>query len=517
MKLLRGLHGRAVDGISAVMRTNLPLTQMLSPVPDALLLQGDAAQLIFGITHDSRRVAPGDLFVAVPGARHDARRFIGEAVARGAAAVATEAPVEVPGHVAVVRVPSARSALADLAAAFHGYPARAMRMIGVTGTDGKTTTSHLIHAAIEQSNRRTGRLTTLGMTTGGGLPAVPFGFTTPESGDLQRMLAEMVDAGCEVAVAEVSSHALSLDRVRAVPFHAAVFTNLTPEHLDLHGTMEAYAAAKARLFEMAAESGPGSFGVVNADDPASALIERQGPRRILRYALEASADVTAHNVQLGEDHSTFTLHTPWGSRRIRSAMPGLMNVANWLAAASTALALDASLDNVAAAAERTTVNGRLQQVAGDQPFRVLVDFAHTPHALQTVLRTLRTTTRGRLLVLFGHSGGRDAGNRRPIGSILAELADIVLITNDNPAHEDPAAIANELLAGVRETKGSTAEVQVCLDRREALRKLLSEAQAGDTVLLAGKGHETYQILPSGRVPWNDSREAAQALTELGWQ
>jgi UDP-N-acetylmuramoyl-L-alanyl-D-glutamate--2,6-diaminopimelate ligase len=510
------VHARVRGGVLDGMTTNSPLDRVLADVPDAVLTQGDANRSILGITHDSRRVRPGDLFVAVPGARHDARTFIDQALARGAAGIVAEGPVDVAHDVAVVRVPSARAALADLAAALYGHPGRAMRMVGVTGTDGKTTTTHLIHAALEQAGRRTGRLSTLGMTTGAGRPPAHFGFTTPESGDLQRMLAGMVGARCADAVIEVSSHALHLDRVRGVPFTAAVFTNLSPEHLDLHRTMEEYAAAKARLFAMTAATGPGAFGVVNADDPASDLIARHGPERILRYAVHAPADVTARDIRLNGDHSTFTLVTPWGTRAIRSAMPGTMNVSNWLAAATTVLALGAPLDAVARAAEQTTVTGRLQKVEGGQPFDVFVDFAHTPRALGTTLRTLRAQTRGRLLLLFGHAGGRDAGNRRPLGSVAAEFADVIVVTSDNPGREDPAAIAAELVAGIHENRDAAVDVQVCLDRRDALSKLLAEAQPGDTVLLAGKGHENYQDLPDGRIAWNDHVEARRVLTGIGW-
>lgn len=490
--------------------------QILAAVPAARLVQGDASRLVSGITHDSRRVGPGDLFVAIAGERHDARRFVVDALARGAAGVVTEGPVDTPANAVVVRVPSARAALADLAAAVYGNPDKVLRLVGVTGTDGKTTTTHMIHAALEMGGVRAGRLSTLGMTTGNGVAPAHFGFTTPEAGDLHRMLADMVDAGCTAAVTEVSSHALALDRVRGVAFAAAVFTNLSPEHLDFHGSMQEYLAAKARLFAMTAESAPDGIGVVNADDPASEVIRRGGPQRILTYGIDRRADVMAQDIRLEPGSSRFTIVTPWGQGEVVSAMPGRFNVANWLAAASTALGLGVSLEAVIAAAEATTVDGRLQSVDCGQPFQVLVDFAHTPQALETVLRTVRASTKGRLMVLFGHSGGRDAENRRPMGRVAAEFADVAMVTSDNPLHEDPAEIAAEIVAGARQVDGVICDVEVNLDRGEALRALIAKAQPSDTIVLAGKGHEAYQMLADRKVPWNDAREARRVLAEHGW-
>ncbi|GLH99448.1 UDP-N-acetylmuramoyl-L-alanyl-D-glutamate--2,6-diaminopimelate ligase [Phytohabitans aurantiacus] len=497
------------------MRQISNVEQVLAAVATARLVQGDARRLVTGITHDSRRVGPGDLFVAIAGERHDARRFVDDALARGAVGVVTEGEVETPRDTVVVRVPSARAALADLAAAVYGHPAKALRLVGVTGTDGKTTTTHMIHAALEAGGLRTGRLSTLGMTTGNGVAPAHYGFTTPEAGDLHRMLADMVDAGCDAAVTEVSSHALSLERVRGVAFAAGVFTNLSPEHLDFHGSMEEYLATKARLFAMVAESTPDGVGVVNADDAASAVMRASGPQRILSYGIESPADVTARDIRLEPGKSRFTLVTPWGQAEVVSAMPGMMNVANWLAAATTALSMGVSLDAVVAAAAGTTVDGRLQSIDCGQPFQVLVDFAHTPKALETVLRTVRSSTKGRLMVLFGHSGGRDAENRRPMGKIAAELADVMMVTSDNPQHEDPAEIAAEIVAGAREA-GTTCDVQVRLDRGQALRALIARAEPGDTILLAGKGHEEYQVLSHGKVLWNDAEQSRQVLAEQGW-
>ncbi|MEV6599662.1 UDP-N-acetylmuramoyl-L-alanyl-D-glutamate--2,6-diaminopimelate ligase [Actinoplanes sp. NPDC051346] len=498
------------------MTTNPTIRHLLAAVPTASLEQGDADGPISGVTHDSRRVGAGELFVAIPGERYDARRFVADALARGAAGVVTEGPVDVPDGTVVIRVPSARAALADFATAVYGPAPERLRLIGVTGTDGKTTTTHMIHAALEAHGERAGRLSTVGMTAGEGAPPAGFGFTTPEAGDLHRMLAGMADAGCTTAVAEVSSHALALQRVRGCTFQVAVFTNLTPEHLDFHGSMPEYAAAKAQLFAMVARKAPGGFGVVNADDPASAVMRQHGPSRILSYGIDNDADVRAVDIRCEPDQTTFTMVTPWGEQKIVSAIPGRVNVYNWLAAATTALGLGVSLEAVRAAAEVTTVDGRLESVDSGQPFKVFVDFAHTPHALATVLKTVRPQTKNRLMVLFGHAGGRDAANRAPMGAVAAGLADVVMVTADNPLHEDPEAIATEIVAGAREREGATHDVSVNVDRRQALRTLIDRAEPGDTIVLAGKGHERYQALAQGKVEWNDADEARLALAARGW-
>ncbi|MFI5495759.1 UDP-N-acetylmuramoyl-L-alanyl-D-glutamate--2,6-diaminopimelate ligase [Actinoplanes sp. NPDC051859] len=498
------------------MTTNPTLGAVLAAVPGASLVQGDADQTVSGVTHDSRRVGPGELFVAIPGEQHDARQFVPGALERGAVGVVAEGPVDVPEGTAVIRVPSARAALADVAAAVYGPTPERLRMIGVTGTDGKTTTTHMIHAILEAHGERSGRLSTVGFTAGDGAAPANFGFTTPEAGDLHRMLAGLADSGCTTAVTEVSSHALTLQRVRGCTFGVAVFTNLTPEHLDFHGSMPEYAAAKAKLFAMVAEKAPDGFGVVNADDPASEVMRRNGPKRIYSYSIDNDADVRAVDIVCEPERTTFTLTSPWGSSEIVSVIPGRVNVYNWLAAATTALGFGVPLEAVRAAAEVTTVDGRLERVDCGQPFQVFVDFAHTPHALATVLKTVTPQTEGRLMVLFGHAGGRDAANRAPMGAVAASLADVVMVTADNPWYEDPAAIAEEIVTGAREQHDATAEILVNVDRGAALRELVALAKPGDTIVLAGKGHERHQVLAEGKVAWNDAEQVRLVLADHGW-
>jgi UDP-N-acetylmuramoyl-L-alanyl-D-glutamate--2,6-diaminopimelate ligase len=471
------------------------------------MLRGDPLRPVLGVSHDSRGVRPGDLFVAVPGATYDARRFVPDAVARGAIGVVLEDPEGIePADAALIRVPSARAALADIAAVLQGHPSRALELMGVTGTDGKTTTTHLLAAALTASGRRTGRLSTVGVDTGVRATPNRTGFTTPEADEVQALLADMVRARCTAAVMEVSSHALELDRVRGCMFDTAVFTNLSPEHLDFHGSMTAYRAAKARLFALAPRA------VLNDDDPAADEIRKHCTGDVVTYGLTARADVSARDLRMGAGGTTFTIVTTDGEARITTPLPGAMNVSNWLAAAAAALGAGATLADIRTAAKATTVEGRMQRIDCGQPFTVLVDFAHTPHALATALGAARRQTSGRVFVVFGHAGGRDASNRPALGAVAASLADVTVLTSDNPAHEDPAAVAARIAAGA----GNLADLRIELDRAAALRMVLAEAEPGDLVLLAGKGHETTQVLAGGAVPWSEADEARRALTELGW-
>jgi UDP-N-acetylmuramoyl-L-alanyl-D-glutamate--2,6-diaminopimelate ligase len=489
------------------------LAEVVAAVGGARLARGDGGTPIRGIAVDSRDVRPGDLFVAVPGATRDGRHFAAAAVTRGAAAVLTEGRVWVPDGTAVVEVPAARPAAAEAACAVYGHPSRSLTLVGVTGTDGKTTTTHLLRAALAAAGLRTGSISTLGTFSGGSLAPSESGLTTPEAHHLQRALAAMAGAGCAAAVVEVSSHALSLDRVRGCAFDGAVFTNLFPEHLEFHGSMEAYLAAKARLFAMAGES---AFAVLNADSPVSGLLAPYCAGKVITYGIAERADVVARDIRLGVGGSAFTLVTPWGDARITTPLPGTMNVSNWLGAAAAALRAGAGLDAVVAAAAGTSVEGRMQRIDSGQRFEVVVDYAHTPHALATALRTLRAQTAGRLMVAFGHSGGRDAANRPALGSVAASLADVAVLTADNPRGEDPRDIAQQIMAGAAVT-GGDAEVLVEVDRRTAIRELVGRAGPGDAILLAGKGHERHQLLGTATVPWSDAGEARAALTALGYR
>ncbi|HZO25034.1 MAG TPA: UDP-N-acetylmuramoyl-L-alanyl-D-glutamate--2,6-diaminopimelate ligase [Chloroflexota bacterium] len=497
------------------------LSDLLHDVPGATLVQGDPAAQVRGVVHDSRRVQPGDLFVVIPGERHDARAYIPQALERGALGVVADAPVELPPDRALLVVPSTRPALADLAAALRGHPSRHLRLVGVTGTDGKTSTTRLLAAILDRAGQRTGWLTTVDVKIGDEVRPNTLDHTTPEADRVQEVLAEMAGDGVETAILEVSSHALALDRVRGCELDLAIFTNLSPEHLNFHGTMEEYARAKARLFEMLGEPASKSgrrAGVVNADDPASAVMRQHCPTEVLTYGIERAADVMARDVRLGERGATFRLVTPRGEAQVTSRLLGRFNVANWLAATTAALELGATLDHVVeAAAETAPVPGRMERIDRGQPYLVVVDFAHTPQALENALRTLRPHTGGRLMVVFGHAGERDPANRPTMGRIAAELSDYFVISMDDPLHEDPAEIAERIAAGATEAgKKRGRDFSIDLDRASAIGHLLDRARPGDTVLLAGKGHERRMLVGNERRPWNDREAAERALGERGY-
>ena len=507
--------------VTFIIRSTVRLLDLLHDVPGATLVQGDPATEVRGVVHDSRRVRPGELFVVIPGERHDPRAYIPEALERGALGVVADAPLELPPDRALLVVPSTRPALADLAAALRGHPSRHLRLVGVTGTDGKTSTTRLLAAILDRAGQRTGWLTTVDVKIGDRVCPNTLDHTTPEADRVQEVLAEMVADGVETAVLEVSSHALALDRVRGCEFDLAIFTNLSPEHLNFHGTMQAYARAKARLFEMLGEpSGkPGPRrGIVNADDPASAIMREHCPAPVLTYGMDRAADVLARDVRLGVRGATFTLVSSHGEAQVASQLLGRFNVANWLAATTAALELGATLDHVVqAAAETAPLPGRMERVDRGQPYLVVVDFAHTPQALENALRTLRPHTNGRLMVVFGHAGERDPANRPTMGRIAAEQSDYFIISLDDPLHEDPAEIARQIAAGATAVgKAAGRDFSIDLGRMSAVRTLLERARPGDTVLLAGKGHERRMLVGDERRPWNDREAAERALAERGY-
>lgn len=501
-------------------RPAVDTSRLLGATPVAAV-RGPMPPVITGLAFDSRRVAPGDLFVAIPGFKTDGAKFIPEALARGAAGVVvrTGTPVAAPF---VVEVDDPRAALADLSAAFYGYPSRALRVVGVTGTDGKTTTCHLVGRLLQAAGCRVAVLTTVYTAVGGDETPTPFDHTTPEAPDLQSWLAAAVRAGAGYAVVEVSSHALALDRVRGVEFDVGVFTNLTPEHLDFHGTFEAYRAAKGRLFVglgLGAKAGP-KFGVVNADDPNAAYFRRVCPGPVVDYALDRPAAVLGRILDLRPDRTRFEVRLPDGRRyELVTRLPGRFNVYNWLAAIGVVFGLGLDLDFLPDAAPAVgPVRGRLTEVEAGQPFRVVVDFAHTPAALAAVLETLRQQGPRRVAVVVGHAGGRDPGNRPRLAEVAGRQADFVVITTDDPYDEDPAGIA-AVMAAALEAAGRRPgrDFEVILDRRAAIGRALAWAGPGDLVLIAGRGHERFIPVGRRRIPFNDAAVARELLAEAGWR
>ncbi|HMD51920.1 MAG TPA: UDP-N-acetylmuramoyl-L-alanyl-D-glutamate--2,6-diaminopimelate ligase [Solirubrobacteraceae bacterium] len=470
---------------------------------------------ITSLAYDSRAVRPGGLFFCVSGFRRDGHDFAADAVSSGASALIVERPLDLA--VPTLLVESARHAMAPIAARFNGDPARELQVVGVTGTNGKTTTAYLIRALLEAVGRPCGLLGTVASIIGGSEREVQR--TTPEAIDLQADLRAMLDGGDLACSMEVSSHALELGRVDAIGFAAAVFTNLTQDHLDFHPTMEDYFQAKRTLFTGVPGADPPGVSVVNADDPYGRRLaaELEG---VTTFATDAPADYRASDVRCDFDGCRFLLHTPAGDREVALGMPGRFNVANALAAVATVHRLGGELDVVLAALERgVRVPGRFEPVHEGQPFAVLVDYAHTPDSLENVLAAARELAgpreraAGRVICVFGAGGDRDRGKRPLMGEIAAGLGDLVLVTSDNPRSEDPEQIIAEIMAGVeRAGGGATRRVRSIPDRRAAIGEALSAAEPGDVVVIAGKGHEQGQELVGGRkVPFDDVAVAREAL------
>ena len=488
------------------------LAELVAACPGARLVHGDGQIQIADVTHDSRQVLPGSVFVAVPGLQRDGLEFVPQAIARGAAAIAAEQPVQI--DVPLVVVADARAALADLAAAFYDQPAQHLPIVGITGTDGKTSTTHLLSAILEAHGLQTGWLTTVNTRIGAEVRPNAAEHTTPEAPLVQRTLAEMRARGVQVAILETSSHALALDRVRAVRFQVGVFTNLSPEHLNFHGSMAAYAAAKARLFERLP---PDGLAVLNADDPYAATMRAATHARLLTYGLRTPADLGATDLRLGPSGTSFTLQ-PAGLD-VHSRLIGRFNVANWLAAYGAATFFGAPPQAlVQAAAQQAPVPGRMNLVDGGQPFSVVVDFAHTPQALDKAIETVRELGARRLLLVFGLAGGRDQANRPTMGALAAAKADFFVISMDDPGDEEPAAIAAQIAAGAQAAGARPGrDFVIELDRRRAIELLFERAEAGDAVLLAGKGHEQRMVVSGGRrLPWSDAGSARELLAGRGF-
>lgn len=456
-------------------------------------LRADPELTVTGIGYDSRTVRPGDLFVAIPGYREDGAAYVSRAFENGAVCAVCQSASHLPFP--CVEVDAPRRALAQLSAAWYNHPAAALHLVGVTGTNGKTTSTYLIRHIIERTRRvPVGLIGTVNHFIGA--RSVPAGRTTPESCDLQALLRTMVNEGCRYAVMEVSSHALSLERVWGLRFDAGLFTNLTRDHLDFHTTMENYCRAKAQLFAAS------DAAVYNADDPwHQKVLALSRPPRI-SYGLHSGADVYASDVTLGLDHVSFT--ACHGALRVpvEAKLPGRFSVYNVLGAMTTCLALGISLEESAAAlADFAGVKGRMEVLdTRGRDFTVLIDYAHTPDALENVLQTVRGFAKGRTVAVFGCGGDRDRSKRAQMGAIACRWADWSLVTSDNPRSEPPEAIIAEITAGMR---GENYEV-VC-DRREAICRALEQARRGDVIVLCGKGHETYQEI-AGEKRHLDERE-----------
>ncbi len=494
----------------------MTLAELLRACPPARTA-GSIEAAVTGLRHDSREVRPGDLFFALPGSRTDGNRHAREALAAGAVAVVSELeppppPAVLPGT--WVQVRDAAEAMGLYADAFFGRPSAALTVIGVTGTNGKTTTTYLLEAAVAAAGGRAGVAGTIDYRLGGERLAKAVN-TTPVSLELTRLLARFRDGGATHALLEVSSHALALQRVETVDFDAAVFLNLSRDHLDFHKTVDAYFEAKARLFDLLARPAnrkAPKVAALNADDPRAHLLEKRAVGcDLVRFGLgPQAADLRARIVSADLDGTRFALD--WRGKALEGSvrLPGAHNVSNALAAAAALLGLGTPADKVLAGlASLRAVPGRLEPVDEGQDFRVLVDFAHTESALEAVLGLLRPLTRGRLLVVFGCGGDRDRTKRGPMGAAACRGADRAILTSDNPRSEDPLAILTDVAAGVR--AAGLGNYSIVPDRAEAIAAAVAQARTGDVVLIAGKGHEDRQILRDRAIPFDDRETARAAL------
>ena len=485
----------------------MKLAQLVARLPGAET-SGDADLEITAVSHDSRRSGPGALFVGIRGLVTDGNDFVEAARKKGAVAICSEEPPR--GEGTWVRVGNAREALALCSAAVLGDPARSLDLVGVTGTNGKTTTTYLIDSALRAAGESVGLIGTVEYRVGNRIAEAVR--TTPESSDLQALLREMADASCRRAVLEVSSHSLALQRVHGLEFKVAVFTNLTRDHLDFHGDMDGYFAAKRTLFEKLLR--PDGHAILNLDDDRAAELRRVSRGRVWTYSLEdPKADLFAEDLRLGLDRTRLRARTPAGVLELESALVGRFNVQNLLAALGAGLALGLPADAVQRGlATLQGVPGRMEKVALGQDFTVLVDYAHTDDALKNLLETVRGLGPRRVITVFGCGGDRDRSKRPLMGAVAARLSDVVILTSDNPRSEPPEAILDEIRRGIPASRAQ--DTLVIPDRRDAIARALEMGREGVCVVIAGKGHESYQVRRERSVPFDDRQVARDVLARL---
>jgi UDP-N-acetylmuramoyl-L-alanyl-D-glutamate--2,6-diaminopimelate ligase len=514
---VRKLSGHSNDGGSSsngksrrVRAKNL--TEILSGVETITPFPPSAE--IRQIVCDSRKVKSGAIFFALQGAKENGQAFIADAIQRGAVAVVSDEPVTgvIPPGVAVIQVHEARKALAIASANFYDHPANALQLVAVTGTNGKTTTTSVIDAIIKASKSKTGLFGTIAYETPAGKYPAPN--TTPESVDLQGFLAEIRDAGGKFAVLEASSHSLTMDRLWGLHFSAAVFTNLTREHMDYHKTFEDYFAAKKTLFTGAGADAPDT-AIINIDDDYGKKLLGLA-KKTVTYGLESGADITTKKFQLTFNGLAFTAQTPNGKIQITSSLVGRINVYNILAAIGAAQALGLSNEIIETGIRNLeSVSGRFQRIDQGQPYLVIVDYAHTDDALESLIRTARELNpKGRIITLFGCGGSKDRTKRPVMGEVTGRLSDLTILSSDNPRQEDPLKIISDIIVGVQKTIGKYV---IEPDREKAIGLAMDEARAGDIVLLAGKGHENYQILADRTLEFDDREVARRALIQRGYK
>jgi UDP-N-acetylmuramoyl-L-alanyl-D-glutamate--2,6-diaminopimelate ligase len=481
------------------------------------LLQGDPETVITHVVYDSRLAGPGALFVAVPGFHTDGHEYLTQAIDRGAVAVAVERPVTLREGVAVLQVSSSRRALSALAARLYHWPSTKLLVIGVTGTNGKTTTTHLIRSILMEQGYSVGLIGTVHNFIGE--HELSASLTTPQASDVQSLMSQMVAAGCTHVVMEVSSEGLDMNRVDDVEFDVGVFSNLTQDHLNYHKTFENYRAAKLSLFHMLGRPGAKreKAAVLNVDDASVSYFQGACQVPVFTYGLEQRAQVSARDIAITSTGNRLILRTPRGEVPLFIRLAGRFNVYNAMAAAATCMTLGVGLPVIRRALEAATgVAGRMESVSAGQSFGVFVDYAHSPDGLENVLRTAQGFARGRVITVFGCGGDRDRTKRPLMGRIAGNLADYTIITSDNPRTEDPAAIVQEIEAGVREVLPVGHFYECVVDRSQAIARAIAIAGPDDVVVIAGKGHETYQTFKHQTIDFDD-RAVARTVIEAGLQ
>ncbi|MFV9509991.1 UDP-N-acetylmuramoyl-L-alanyl-D-glutamate--2,6-diaminopimelate ligase [Tepidibacillus sp. LV47] len=494
----------------------MKLSHLIEPLLTAKII-GSIDVEINGIEVDSRKVRPGNVFLCVPGFTVDGHDFAQKAIENGAVALICER--ELPVAVPQVIVKDSRFAMAFLSDRFYSHPSQHLKVIGVTGTNGKTTTTYLIDKILSDQGHITGLIGTIKMKIGNEVYDVKN--TTPDALELQRSLAKMVEVGANYAVMEVSSHALDMGRVRGVKYHIGVFTNLTQDHLDYHGTMEHYRQAKGLLFSQLGnvysnQTRENQYAVLNADDEASEYYRKITPAQVITYGIDHDADVRAINIKITAQGNQFTVETFKGSIDLQLKLVGKFNIYNALAAITVGLIEGIPLESMKKSLEEVSgVDGRFEPVTLGQDFAVLVDYAHTPDSLENVLKTVKEFAKGKIYCVFGAGGDRDKTKRPLMGKIAVKYSDMAVVTSDNPRTEDPKQIIDDILVGIRETNVDPNKYVAIVDRKEAIEFAIQQAQKDDVIVIAGKGHETYQILHDKVIHFDDREIAKEAIRRKG--
>lgn len=492
--------------------------EAISNLLDKFEIKGNKDNIVSGIASDSREVKPGYIFVCIKGLNVDGHNYIDKAIANGATAIVVSEEVNVPTDIAVIKVDNTREAMLKIAAAIYGDPSQKMRMIGVTGTNGKTTTTHIISHILQENGYKTGIIGTVNVNIAGKI--LPAHNTTPDAAELQSILNMMVAEKVDYCLMEVSSHALDLRRVSGIEFDEAVFTNLTQDHLDYHKSFENYFAAKAKLFASvnAQDQYKNNKGnIINLDDEYGSKMLELCQYNTLTYAINSDADLKAINIEIDSKNTKFDLSYKNTIHSVKTSISGLFNVYNTLAAIGSCLLEGLNLEDIIRALSTfKAVPGRFELVEEGQPFAVVVDYAHTPDGLENILKTAKDIVENEIIVVFGCGGDRDATKRPIMGAIASKYADKIIVTSDNPRTEDPQKIVEQVATGVHDNLRLGSSYKVIVDRKMAIKEAINMAQRGDIVMIAGKGHEDYQILKDKTIHFDDREVARWALKEAGY-